>query len=180
MAIGATLKSAQITNDDASPIALNSSGVSGPYRRTWYDGYVTTGTDNDAGTKYLLVRVKSTVKVKNVILESAAQGASMAVNVGVYYADDVRFLAPGVAPLVGTVINANFFASAVALTTAVAPTDVVNQAVTPYTLAKRDEPLWQALSLAADPGGYFDIVLTTTAAGTGGALVGLRVGVSEN
>ena len=179
MAIGATLKSAQITNDDASPIALNSSGVSGPYRRTWYDGYVTTGTDNDAGTKYLLVRVKSTVKVKNVILESAAQGASMAVNVGVYYADDVRFLAPGVAPLVGTVISAAFFGSAVVLTSAVAPTDVVNESGT-YTLAKRDEPLWQALSLAANPGGYFDIVLTTTAAGTGGALVGLRVGVSEN
>ena len=179
MAVGTTLKSLQITNDDATPIVLNNSGVSGPFRRNWYNGYVTTGAANDAGTKYIMLRVKSDVKVKDVDIESAAQGASMAVDVGVWYADDVRYLSPGNALLAGTVISQAFFASAVVLTSAVAITNVTNESGT-YTIDKRGQPLWQAAGLAANPGGYFDIVATTTASGTGGALLGLNVTVSEN
>lgn len=179
MAIGTTLKSVQITNDDLTPIVLNNSGTSGPYRKNTYDGFVTTGAANDAGTKYILVRVKSDVKVKDVFLESAAQGASLAVDVGVWYADDVRYVTPGNALLAGTVISQAFFASAVVLTNAYGKTDVTNESST-YTIALRGQPLWQAVGLPSDPGGYFDIVATTTAAGTGGALLGLNVGVSEN
>jgi hypothetical protein len=179
MAVGTTLKSAQITNFDASPIVLNTSGVSGPYTRTWYDSYVTTGSDNDAGTKYVMIRVKSNVKVKKIELESAAQGATFTVNIGLYYADDVRYLAPGNSLLAGTVIDADFFGSAVVLTNAVTPTDVTNEGGF-YSLDERELPLWDAAGLTADPGGYFDIVITTTVAGTGGALLGLRAAVSEN
>ena len=179
MAVGTTLKSLQITNDDATPIVLNNSGVSGPYRNNLYSGYVTTGAANDAGTKYIMLRVKSDVKVKDVDIESAAQGASFAVDVGVWYADDVRYLSPGNALLAGTVISQAFFASAVVLTNAVSITNITNESGT-YTIDKRGQPLWQAAGLAADPGGYFDIVATTTAAGTGGALLMLRAAVAEN
>jgi hypothetical protein len=179
MAIGTTLKSVQITNDDATPIVLNNSGVSGPYRKNWYNGHVTTGSDSDAGTKYVLVRVKSDVKVKDVILESAAQGATFTVNVGLYYADDARYLSAGNVLLAGTVIDADFFGSAVVLTSAYGPTDITNEGGF-YGIDKRGQPLWQAAGLSADPGGYFDIVVTTTVAGTGGALLGLRASAAEN
>jgi hypothetical protein len=179
MAIGTTLKSAAITNLDSTPIVQNNSGVAGPYRKNSYDGYVTTGANNDAGTKYILVRVKSDVKVKNIFLESAAQGASLAVDVGVWYADDTRYLAPGNALLAGTAVSQAFFASAVVLTNAYGPTEITNESGT-YTIDKRGQPLWQAAGLSADPGGFFDIVATTTASGTGGALLGLSVSVAEN
>lgn len=187
MAVGTTLKSTQITNLDATPVVLNNSGVSGPYSETTYDGYVTTGAANDAGTAYRMVRVKSDVKVKKIILESAAQGATFTVNVGVNYPDDVRYVALGKSTLVSTasppaatnIIDADFFASAVVLTSAYGPTDVTNESGT-YTVDLRGEPLWQAVGLPADPGGYFDIVVATTVAGTGGALLGLRVVVATN
>lgn len=179
MAVGTTLKSAQITNADSTPIVLSNSGVAGPYRLNHYEGYVTTGSDSDAGTKYLLLRVKTDVKVKQVVLESAAQGATFTVNVGLYYADDARYVTPGNAANVGAVVDADFFASAVVLTNAYGPTDVTNEGGF-YGIDKRGQPLWQAAGLSADPGGYFDIVATTTVAGTGGALLGLRAAVAEN
>jgi len=179
MTVGTTLKSAQITNFDSTPPVLNNSGVAGPYRKNTYDGYVTTGSDNDAGTKYRLIRVKSDVKVKNVFLESDAQGATFTVNVGLYYADDTRYLAPGNAANAGVVIDADFFGSAVVLTNAYGPTEITNEGGF-YGIDKRGQPLWQAAGLTADPGGYIDIVVTTTVAGTGGALLGLSVSVAEN
>ena len=69
-----------------------------------------------------------------------------------------------------------FLATVIDCASAVVPTEVVNESGT-YTLDKRKQPLWQAVGLSADPGGYFDIVATvkTTAVTTGTGKFGVRV-----
>jgi hypothetical protein len=179
MTIGPTQKSLQVANFDANPVVATTSGEGAPFRKVEVDGYVTPAAADAAGTKYLLNRVRSTAHVKSVVLASEAQGAG-AVNVGVYYADDVRYLAPGNSANAGVAITADFFASAVSIAAKVQPTDVTFESGT-YTFDKWAQPLWQALGLASDPGGFFDIVATvnTTDITTGTGKLYLRTGYSE-
>ena len=71
--------------------------------------------------------------------------------------------------------GSQFFASAIAVASAVPITNVTNESGN-YTLAKRNQSLWQALGLASDPGGFFDIVaVVQTAVTTGLGRIGVRV-----
>lgn len=157
MVAGPTLKSAQITNLDASPAVATDAGKGAPGYLKYADGYVTAAAADGAGTKYLMNRVPSHAVVKRVTIASEAQGAG-AVDVGVWYADDVRYLAGGSANA-GLVIDQNFFASDVNLAAKVQPTDITFEQAD-YTFDKWSQPLWQALGLTSDPGGMFDIVCT--------------------
>lgn len=157
MTIGPTQKSAQITNADATPIVATDAGKGSPSHLQMVDGYVTPAAADAAGTKYLLNRVRSDVVVKRITIASEAQGAGK-VDVGAYYADDARYLAGGSANA-GVVIDADFWATAVDLAAKVQPTDVTFESGT-YTFDKWSMPLWQALGLTSDPGGWFDIVAT--------------------
>jgi hypothetical protein len=112
--------------------------------------------------------VPSNCKIKKIWIESAAQAAGT-MNVGVTYATD------GVGPnsttpptVVGVAGNASFFTAAYALTAASQPTDITNGPGGSYTAEKRQMPLWKALGLTADPGGFFDITGTLAAAITTG------------
>ena len=52
---------------------------------------------------------------------------------------------------------------------------------TSYPTDKREQPLWQAIGLAADPGGTFDIGFKVTTANTGAAgRLGLEVLYVDN
>lgn len=179
MVAGPTLKSAQITNLDLTPAKANTAGEGGNYRSDAVDGYVTVAASDGAGTKYLLNRVRSTVKVKSIILANEAQTAGK-VDVGAYYADDVRYLAPGNSANAGVVIDQDFFATDVDLAAKVQPTDVTFESGT-YTFDKWFQPLWQALGLSSDPGGFIDIVATvhTTDVTTGTGKLYLRTSFAE-
>lgn len=157
MTVGPTLKSAQITNMDASPFVQTDAGKGSPAALKMTDGYVTPAAADAAGTKYLMNRVPSYAVVKRLLIASEAQGAGK-VDVGVYYADDVRYLAGGSANS-GVVIDADFFATAVDIAAKVQPTDITFESGT-YTFDKWSQPLWQAVGLSADPGGMLDIVAT--------------------
>lgn len=177
MTIGPTLYSAQITDMNASPFVLGTAGESNPWRGTTYEGYVTAAAADAAGTIYKLVRVKTTVKVKEIVFESEAQGAGD-VNLSLYYAD-----APySPTTVAGTLVSgqSQLFASDIACGSAVKETIVTNESGN-YTLAKRSQPLWQAAGLSSDPGGYFDIcaVVHTADITTGTGKLGIRVTVSE-
>jgi hypothetical protein len=174
MTVGPTLKSAQITNLDATPAVANSAGAGAAAYMKQVDGYVTAAAADAATTKYKMVRLPSTAVVKKVAIESEAQGAGK-VDVGVWYADDARYIAGGSANT-GLVIDQDFFATDVDLASAVVPTDITNESGT-YTIDKRAQPLWQAVGLTSDPGGSFDIQLTvhTTDVTTGTGKIYLRV-----
>jgi hypothetical protein len=108
-----------------------------------------------------------------VVFESEAQGAGK-FDLGVYYSSSTS---DGTAPSVrGTVVDADFFASAIECASAVTPTNVTAESGV-YTLDERSQPLWQALDLSSDPGGYFDIVATcvTTAVTTGTGKLGATI-----
>ena len=179
MTIGPTQKSLQVSNYDANPAVATTAGEGAAFRKVELDGFVTPAAADAAGTKYIMNRVPSTVHIKSVVLASEAQAAGK-VNVGVFYADDARYIAPGNLANLGAVISAAFFASDVDISAKVQPTDVTFESGT-YTFDLWAKPLWQALGLASDPGGFFDIVaqVHTTDITTGTGKLYLRTSYSE-
>jgi hypothetical protein len=168
------VKSTPITNLDAIPAVQNTAGEGGPAPLKTIDGFAVVIASGSVGATYQLVRVPSNCKVKAVVFESEAQGAGK-FNLGVYYATNGEGGQP-TSLLVAAAINANLFATDIDTTSAISPTNEVNQSGN-YTLDKRTQPLWQAAGLSTDPGGYFDIVATvhTTAVTTGTGRIGLKV-----
>ncbi len=162
------VKSTFITNLDATPVVANTAGEGGPANMKCIEGYATTVASGSTDATYQFVRVPSNCKIKKVFFESAAQAAGT-VDIGVYYATDGEGKRP-VALLAAAAIDQDFFASLIAVTSAVVITDITNESGT-YTIDKRVQPLWQAIGLLSDPGGYFDIVGTIVTAITTGATV---------
>lgn len=171
------LKSTIISNRDASPVVLTDSYVSGGELRST-QGFITTALADNALSTYRLAQVPSNARVEAVKYQCAALGTSCTMNVGVYYPTAVPQGAGVAASLAGTAINATFFASAIASSSAVGLTDVTNQSGT-NTIALQEQPLWQAVGLSADPMCPLDIVATVQVAVVNAALVGLKVSYVE-
>lgn len=157
------LKSAALTNRDATPKVQTKSQLYGGILRSAI-GYVTAAAADDTSSRYRLCAVPSNAFVRAVYISSVAQGGSAAVDVGVF-----RSTVDG-----GAAVSAALFGSAVSLVSVVPRTDVTNESTT-YTPALREQPLWQAAGLSADPGGELDIVLSPTAALTNGGIVSAEV-----
>lgn len=173
------IKSTPVTNLDSSPVVYNTQGEGAKFDLEHIDSFATAAAAASINSTYRFVRVPTTIKVKELIFESEAQGAG-AIDIGVYYSSSTND-SPGALALAGVVVPGQqaLFASAVAITAAVTPTNVVNESGS-YTLDKRSLPLWQVAGLAADPGGFFDIVGTlTTAVTTGTGRMGVRVGFAK-
>ena len=166
------LKSATVTNLDASPIVANTAGEGGAAGRVVVSSdYSTASLSASVTSTYRLVRVPSNCKIKNIFFESEAQTAGT-FDIGLYYSSSTidSSLAGVVVPSCQTL-----FASAIDCS-AVVRTDCTNES-TNYTLLKRNQPIWQAAGLTTDPGGYFDIVATvvSVAVTTGTGKLGVVV-----
>jgi|KBSMisStaDraftv2_1062788.scaffolds.fasta_scaffold481880_2 hypothetical protein len=167
------VKSTPITNLDANPVVPNTAGEGGPAPLVSVSsGDVVGVAASSVNATYQFVRVPSNCKIKQILFDTETQAAG-AIDIGLYYATDGEGGKP-TALLAAAAIDQDFFASAVTIT-AVAITDVTNESGT-YTPLKRNQPLWQAVGLSSDPGGYFDIVGTvTTAITTGTGKMGMTV-----
>lgn len=171
------LKSASVTNSDATPRVANTDGEGALGRRVEAFAYIQPSASDSAGSTYQMIRVPTTIHVKQLILECAAAGGSAAIDIGVY--TPTRREDTGRGTTLGAAVDADFFASAVVISSALGPTNVTNESTT-YTLDKRNQPLWQAVGLSADPGGKFDIVITVTVAlGATPGLVSLTIEGSQ-
>jgi hypothetical protein len=154
--------SASVTNADASPRVANTAGSGSAGNLVVVDDYVTVPAAAAATSVFRFVRVKSNIIVKAVTVENEAQGAGK-IELGVYYADTAIDIAPGNSANLGLAIDASFFSGDIDLTSAFGSTNETYNAgstglsSTPYTQNKRGLPLWDALGLATDPGGKFDI-----------------------
>ncbi len=167
-----TLKSTMITNLDLAIPARGTSGENAAGDLLSVGDFVTVSAAASVGSKYLLARIPSNAKVKNVIVENEAQAVGAA-DVGLYYSDATQDGTQKA--LQGTAIAAAFFASALSLAAAIDRVDHTNESGT-YSLAKRNQPIWQAAGLSSDPGGFFDVVATvTTAVTTGTGRLGVQV-----
>jgi hypothetical protein len=167
-----SLKTTQITDLDAVPPTKLAAGKGAKGASQKITGFVTTTSGKTTGSTYLLARVPRNAVIKSIVLDSAAMGGSSALDFGVYYSDATSDGTS--AANQGAAITAAFFASAVDVSSAVRATDITNESGT-YTIDKRNKELWDALAVAADPGGFLDIVATSTATITTGALFGIEV-----
>lgn len=169
MAIDLTLKSTAITNREATPKVLNSPGAGAPGRAHQVFGYIASVTLNLSATSVIrLVEVPSSCFVTSVKISSGAQTAGK-FNIGVYRK-------PADGGLIAFTGSDSFFTTDLDCASAVNETECVQLGTTGNTAAKRSQPLWQAVGMAADPGTGLDICATvhTTDVTTGtGALSAL-------
>lgn len=172
------VKSTPITNSDATPAVLNTIGEGAGGELRNIEGSAVALASGSVDSTYQLVRLPSNAKVKRIMFESAAQTAGK-FDLGCYYATDGGG-GKATALLAAAAIDQDFFASAIDCASAVARTDVTNESTT-YTIDKRNQPLWQAIGLTADPLVKIDIVATvvTTAITTGTGRFGVSVDYVE-
>lgn len=158
-----TTKSTPITNRDATPTVINNAVlVKGTVLEA--AGLVASVSGDSANSKYIYCEVPSNARVSSILSSSAALGGSAAMDIGVY-----RNSADG-----GAVVDADFFASALSLVTAINNVEVVHESGV-NTIAKQMQPLWQALGMASDPKTTLDIVGTLTAASAANGDTALKV-----
>lgn len=147
-----------VTNDNATPKVINpSTKVRGHVNQS---AAMTTYVSGDSAPSLnRILRVPSSARVSKLEISHLAFTTAGAVDVGLHYI-------PGETPLGttdGAAVDADFFASAKALTAAEDNVDITNESTT-YTPAKQMQPIWQAVGLTADP--RCDFHLTSTVATT--------------
>lgn len=146
MAIDLTLKGTSMTNRQASPRVLNNPGRGEGAAQKCVVGYLLSVPAALSATSIIrLIQVPSNALITDLRISSAAQTAG-ATDVGVYRTNNDG----------GAVVSAAFFATAVSLAAAVANVDILNESGT-NTIAKQDQPLWQAAGMTADPKSDLDI-----------------------
>ena len=165
MAIDLTLKSAQLTNREATPRVLNNPGLGEGAVEKCVIGHIASVTASLSITSIIrLVQVPSNAIVTALLFQSAAQGAGK-FDSGVY-----RTNTDG-----GAVVDQDYFATAVDCASAVVQTDEFNESTT-NTIAKQSQPLWQAIGMTSDPKSDLDICATvvTTDVTTGTGALGIK------
>lgn len=106
--------------------------------------------------------VHSSWRVSNLLLSCDAI-TSAAADIGLYDLPTVN---------AGAVVDVDLFASAQSLASALDRTSVLRESAT-VTVAKLEQPIWQLLGLTADPGKWYDVAATLTAAATAAGDVAL-------
>lgn len=149
-----TVKSAAITNRDATPRVLNNSRVANA-ELMWTGGLVAIANGDSATSKYIICSLPSNAMLKSVRYSAPDIGTTTAFDLGFY-----RTTEDG-----GAVVDADAIASAVALNAGpYNQVEIINEAGAVLTVADREKPLWQILGLTADPKVQYDMVATLTGA----------------
>ena len=167
MAIDLTLKSTNITDREAVPKVIRNPGQGGTGTAQTAYGYIPSVTASLSATSVIrLVDLPSNAVVSSIKVSSGAQTAGK-FDIGIY-----RTNADG-----GAAVDQDFFTTDLDCASAVVDQECVMKATSVNTLAKRAQPLWQAIGMSSDPGGRLDLCATvhttdvTTGTGALGALV---------
>lgn len=165
-----TTKSTSITNADALPRVPTNPHVARGSKKEAV-GFVEAVSGDSIGSVYRLVRVKSSDRISRILLSCDAI-TTCAGDVGIYQTADNG----------GAVVDADFFASAQSLASALVNSDVTHEADAAdagagFGLADVEKQLWQALGLTADPCRDYDVAVTLTAAAGSAGTVVLRAEV---
>lgn len=177
MAVQPNVLSPSITSLNATPAVRKSAGVgASQWLRTIDDTAPAFTTAGTAGGIARICRVPSNCIVKEVYWKTDVTVTTSTNDVGVYYSNAYDGTTPTNVAAADTAIDADFFGSAIdmktASTTGWTPCSMESGT---YTGAKMRQPLWQAVGLSSDPGGYLDICLTNTATVDGAPVHSLRV-----
>jgi len=167
-------KSTQISNADATPPVRSDGFLAGGKLSSAIGSCATGGSADGSGSTYRLCRVPSSARITRVEYQSDAMGGSAAVDIGVYWPTTIPAGA-GLSPANdAAVISQALFGSALSVVSAVKPTECTNESGN-YTIAKQEQPLWQAAGLTADPGIDLDVVATSTADFAASGSLGIKV-----
>lgn len=175
-----TILSAQITGLNAVPPLRGTSGRGGHNALIRVDGLcaVTSGVTAAGASYYRMCRVPSIACIKSVKMWLDAAGTTITGDIGLYYSNSPNQDGTKAANVAAaaTPINADHFASAVALAAVVTPTEYAFEAGT-FLGADTRLPLWNtaASGLTSDPGGFFDIVFTLTSTAGSAAVLNMAV-----
>lgn len=158
-----TTKAGAITNRDASPRALSDSIISkGALIEAV--GTIETNGDDSANSKYIFAQVPSHARVSAVYLSCDGNNTSGAGDIGLYRTTDDG----------GAVVDADLFASAQALGSALTNSDVTHESGV-YGIEDIEKPLWEALGLSEDPNVLYDVVMTLTTADDAADTISLKI-----
>lgn len=154
----ANVNSTWIGNAVAVPPVLTNANVSvGELMEA--SSAATVSASQASGDTIRLVRVPSNARISQVLLSTDDATTAGAINIGVWQTSENG----------GAVVDADLFASALALTGG--PFNNSDQTFESgeFTYAESAKPLWEVLGLASDPGRYYDIVaeVSTTFNGAG-------------
>ena len=157
-----TTKASAISDRDSDPRALANSRLS---KGQIFEGIGTLEavSGDSIGSTYLFAQIPSNARISQVLLSSDAI-TTCAGDVGIYKSTDDG----------GTVVDADFFASAASLASAQANVDVTHESGV-YGIDAVEKPLWQALGLTSDPGILYDLVVTLTAAAGSAGTISMAV-----
>jgi hypothetical protein len=157
-------KSTLVTNADSTTQTLNAMSNDGGKLRSKI-GTLEAVSGDSIGSTYRLVRVPSNARVDAVLLTSDDIGTTTIADFGLY-----RTAADG-----GAVVDADFFGSAVNLSSgALAKTDITYESAV-VDAANHGKMLWEQLGLSADPRVMYDVTATLTAAADAAGTITLRV-----
>lgn len=164
-------------------VAVNSASVTAynaqprvPVVRGFADGEVVRAINDEVAiasgdsiaSVFRFGKIRSSDFVDRLRMVSADIGTTTAGDVGLY---DLLTATNG-----GTVVDADFFGSAVSLNGGAIDSDVTFEAAAAGGLyTNGDRQVWQALGLSADPGKEYDVALTLTGAADAAGTVLLRV-----
>jgi len=164
----ANVTSTLISNRALTPRVANDPWTNSRTKTTGM-GITAVTTAEDANDILRFVMVPANAVVRNVRLSCTAVAVGGALNIGVYRSADDG----------GTVVDADLFASAVAVTTALSNSDVTYESGE-YTLAESNQPLWQAAGMTAPPPSGWLVVAGTVTTDMGGAgTIGVSVTYSD-
>lgn len=158
-----TVKSSHITNRDADPRVKTNARVA-KMAMQMAAGTCAASAASSVGSKYILCQIPSNARVSQVLLSCDASGATGTTDIGIY-----QTTANG-----GAVVDADHFASAVVITSALKNSDVTFESGV-YGVEDIEKPLWEALGLSVDPQRDYDVVATITAIHADGGDISLQL-----
>ena len=155
------VSSTALAGREASPkVAANASTLGGSLKG--FAGTVELTATDSIASIYRLGTIPSNARVHQILLGCDAITSAIG-DIGIYKGPSEG----------GAVVDADFFASAQALTSALPATDVTHESGV-YGVEKVEQFLWQALGLTADPCLIYDVAVTLTAAATGAGTLSLK------
>lgn len=158
-----SISSTYITNRDASPRVLSNARISKGTMLVACGTLETTAAD-DVGSKYKLCSLPSNARVSRVLLSCDSSGTNGIADFGIYQTTENG----------GAVVDADHFASAQSIATALKNSDITFESGV-YGVEDIEKPLWEALGLSADPRRDYDVVATVTTATVDAATLSLQI-----
>lgn len=181
MTVQPNLESTGITNNNRSPVVVNTSGAPGGPGRlvTVTDTMPAMTTGDTAGGILRGVRIPTNCYVKAVWWAADTTVTTADCDIGIYYSNSNDGTTSTNIAAAATAVDADFFASAVDVKAISTAWQQVTFESGVYLPSKTGQPIWQAVGLSSDPGGYFHVCFTNTSTTSGAPVLSMRVDFVE-